>query len=335
MAAEKAEKSKKKRGAKANRQIKNTVFCKLFGDEKNAIELVNALLGTKYGPDAKAEITTLENVLYNGVVNDLAILLDDVLLVLIEHQSTICGNMPLRMLEYATETYKRFVNDKNVYAGRQIPLPRPVFMILYNGTEKMDGRGAYRLSDSYAKTSLPAFAGTGGLELEVKAIDVNDPRNKNLVKTCKLLDGYCIFVKELNRNKKTMDPEAAVKKAIDDCIARGVLVDFLKKYRRGLTSMLVKQWNRKDAIRWAKDDGIEEGREEGREEGLAEGREEGRAEGREEGRAEGLKKGLAKGIGIGRKEGVTKTARAMKRGGIAVKNISKFTGLSVEAIKQL
>jgi len=83
--------------------------------------------------------------------------------------------------------------------------------------------------------------------------------------------------------------------------------------------MLVKQWNRKDAIRWAKDDGIEEGREEG----LAEGRKEGRKEGLAKGRAEGLKMG------------VMKTARAMKRGGIAVKNISKFTGLSVEAIKQL
>ena len=128
-----------------------------------------------------------------------------------------------------------------------------------------------------------------------------------------------------------MDPEAAVKKAIDDCIARGVLVDFLKKYRRGLTSMLVKQWNRKDAIRWAKDDGIEEGIEKGR----VEGREEGRAEGRAEGRVEGQKEGRVEGRKEGLKMGVMKTARAMKREGIPVNIISRTTKLSVRTIKQL
>ena len=301
-----ARKTKKARGAKANRKIKDTMFCKLFGDVKNAIELVNALLGTNYGADAKAEITTLKNVFTSGVVNDLSILLDNILLVLIEHQSTICGNMPLRMLEYVTETYKRLITDKNVYSRSKIKLPRPLFIVLYNGTEKMGDRELHRLSDSYSKP-LPVFAGMGSLELEVTIINVNDPRNKNLVKTCKLLDGYCIFNKMMNRNKKTMNPaEAVINKTIDDCIAQGVLTDFLKKNRKELTSMFIRQWSLQRALEVAEE------------------------EGREEGRAEGL----AEGIEIGERK-LRGTAIALKKDGMPVKDISRLTGLSASTIRRL
>jgi len=311
MVAKKAKKAKKARGAKANRQIKDTMFCKLFGEAKNAIELVNALLGTKYGADAKAEITTLKsNVFAHGVVNDLSILLDNILLVLIEHQSTVCGNMPLRLLEYVTETYKGFMTDKDVYSVHQIRLPRPVFIVLYNGTAKMGAKELHRLSDSYTK-ALPAFTGMGGLELEVTVINVNDPRNKKLVKTCKLLDGYRIFNKALDRNKKAMDLLSAIKKTIDDCIARGVLTDFLEKHRKELTTMLFENSDVNKAMKYHGEERFEEGREEGRKEGLAEG------------------------IGIGEKKSVMKTALAMKKRGMTIKNISQYMGLSVSTVRRL
>jgi len=298
MAAKKAETAKKTRGAKANRRIKDTMFCKLFGDKKNAIELANALLGTNYGADTKAEVTTLQNTFTSGIVNDLSILLDDILLVLVEHQSTVCGNMPYRMLEYVTETYQRFMTDKNVYSRRKIKLPRPLFIVLYNGTEKMGDRELHRLSDSYSKP-LPVFVGMGSLELEVAVIDITDPRNKDLVKTCKLLDGYCIFNNMLNRNKNTMSPEAVVTKTIDDCIARGVLKDFLEKNRKELTSMFVRQWSHQDELRAAEKVGRNRGREEG--------------------------------IGIGLKI----AASALKKDGMPVKDISRLTGLSASTIRRL
>jgi len=290
-----AQTTKKARGAKANRRIKDTMFCKLFGNVKNAIELVNALLGTNYGADAKAKITTLKNNSFaSGIVNDLSILLDGVLLVLIEHQSTVCGNMPLRMLEYVIKTYQGFMTEKYVYSGHQIQLPRPVFIVLYNGTAKMGGKEFHRLSDSYAK-ALPVFADMGSLELEVTVINVNDPRNKNLVKTCKLLDGYCIFNKTLDRHKKTMDLLAAINKTIDDCIARDVLTDFLEKHRKELVSMMFDNLDVDTAIKYAGDIAME------------------------------------KGIGIG----VRNTARAMKEKGIDIGTIAEVTELPIETILQL
>ena len=337
MTAKKAETTKKTRGAKANRQIKSTMFSTLFGEVKNAIELANALIGTNYGADTKVEVTTLQNTFLSGVVNDMSILLDNVLLVLIEHQSTICGNMPLRMLEYVTKTYTGFITKKDVYSGRKIELPRPVFIVLYNGTAKMGDREFHRLSDSYTK-ALPVFTDMGGLELGVTVINVNDPRNKKLVKTCKLLDGYCIFNNALNRNTKTMDLLAAINKTIDDCIARGVLTDFLEKHRKELTTMLFEGLDTKTTLKIHGEEKYKEGRAEGLTKGLTKGLKKGRAEGR----AEGLKKGRVEGRAEGRAEGIgiwkknqRDTAIALKREGVSVDIISRSTKLSVSTIRRL
>jgi len=310
--------TKKARGVKTNRQIKNRMFSMLFGDKESAIGLVNALVGTNYGYDVKAEVTTLENVLTSGPLNDLAILLDDVLLVLIEHQSTVCGNMPYRMLEYVTETYKRLIAGQNIYGERRIKLPRPVFIVLYNGTKKMGARELHRLSASYSKR-LPKFAGMGGLELGVTLINLNDARNKNLVKTCKLLSEYCIFINKLRNSPKNMTPMAIVRKVVADCIKENVLKSFLLKHRKELVSMSLTMWDWDTALKFAKEENFEEGMAKGIAKGMAKGI------------AKGIKKGRADGIGIG----VKNTAVAMKREGMPAKTISRLTGLSLYAIRKL
>lgn len=63
--------------------------------------------------------------------------------------------------------------------------------------------------------------------------------------------------------------------------------------------------------------------EKGWNEGREVGREEGRAEGREEGRAEGIK------------ENKRNTARSMKKDGLPLDTIAKYTTLSIEEIETL
>jgi len=96
----------------ANREHKNSVFTMLFDDKTVLLELSNALLGTRYGADTPVEITTLKNVLSRGRVNDLSYILDDRLIVLIEHQSTMSDVMPYRMLLYIAEINKFFFRRK-------------------------------------------------------------------------------------------------------------------------------------------------------------------------------------------------------------------------------
>lgn len=57
-------------------------------------------------PDA-LEITTLDDVIYMGMKNDISFLLDG-RMGLFEHQSTLNPNMPLRGLFYFSDLYKRF-----------------------------------------------------------------------------------------------------------------------------------------------------------------------------------------------------------------------------------
>ncbi|GBU20665.1 hypothetical protein R80B4_00544 [Fibrobacteres bacterium R8-0-B4] len=226
---------------KANRQVKSYMFATLFNNIEAIISLVNAVLGTRFAPDTPAEIATLKNVLNSGPLNDLAIILEDTLLVMVEHQSTDNPNMAYRMLEYVTEIYKRRTAGEDLYSARRIILPRPVFVVLYNGVKKLSARQFQRLSDSYAK-ALPDFADLGSLELEVTVINMNDPSNKEMIKICKLLHEYCIFVDKLVICNQTMDADEALRETVAYCEARGILKDFLRIHKKELImgTMLVK-----------------------------------------------------------------------------------------------
>jgi hypothetical protein len=316
--------AKPKPTPKANRQVKSYMFSALFSDIASIIALVNAILGTDYGPDTPAEIATLKNVLSSGPLNDLAIILNDTLLVLVEHQSTDNPNMAYRMLEYVVEIYKRRTANEDLYSTVQINLPRPVFVVLYNGAKKLPARDLQRLSSAFTR-ALPAFAGLGGLELEVMVINMNASSNRAMIKTCKLLEEYSIFVERLARRVATEPLTEALKKTVDACISRGVLRDFLTKHRKELImgTMLVKEWDWNMALKVSNRENFDMGMEKGI--GL------GVKKGIGLGRKEGIGLGVKKGIGLG----VKNTARTMKKEGMDTKTISRLTGLSPYVIRKL
>ncbi|MDR2694337.1 MAG: hypothetical protein LBB74_09030, partial [Chitinispirillales bacterium] len=72
----------------ANREFKNSVFTLLLDDVEAIRDVSGALFGEKVRPDAKIEKTTLKNVFIGKWRNDLSFLIDNRLIVLIEHQST-------------------------------------------------------------------------------------------------------------------------------------------------------------------------------------------------------------------------------------------------------
>ncbi len=82
----------------ANREYKDSVFTLLFSEPERLIELYNALAGSNYGTDTKIEINTLEGILFLNRMNDISFVLNDKLIVLIEHMSTISENLPVRLL---------------------------------------------------------------------------------------------------------------------------------------------------------------------------------------------------------------------------------------------
>jgi hypothetical protein len=78
----------------ANEKYKDSVFTLLFSEPDILRELFSAIEGVTLPSDIPIDINTLSDVLFRTQRNDLSFLLDNRLIVLIEHQSTVNNNIP-------------------------------------------------------------------------------------------------------------------------------------------------------------------------------------------------------------------------------------------------
>jgi hypothetical protein len=207
-----------------NKKYKDTVFVSLFRDPSRLRELYNALAGTNYGKDTPLSINTLQDVLFMERRNDISFTIGDRLVVLIEHQSTVNLNMPLRFLLYIARLYEKLVDNQAIYREASIPIPLPEFYVAYNGNKRQSDYRELKLSD--------AFIGKEGeklinLDLTVKVININRGHNPELFKRCETLGMYAEFVElviaEQKPNLTREEAKGALRKVIDCCIAKGIL----------------------------------------------------------------------------------------------------------------
>jgi hypothetical protein len=99
----------------ANRTYKDSVFSLLFANPETLRELYGAIEGITLPPDIPVTINTLEDALYKALINDISFMIGDKLVVLIEHQSTINPNMPLRLLLYIARLYEKITGSDDLY----------------------------------------------------------------------------------------------------------------------------------------------------------------------------------------------------------------------------
>ena len=131
-----------------NRQHKSSMFSTLFDNPEALRELYSAIEGIDIPPDAVININTLSDVLFMGQVNDVSFTIDDRLVVLVEHQSTINYNLPLRILKYIAEVYDKITDRITLYQKKLIKIPRPEFIVLYNGKADCPDHQELKLSRS-------------------------------------------------------------------------------------------------------------------------------------------------------------------------------------------
>ena len=167
--------------------------------------------------------------------------------------------------------------------------------VLYNGVEPYPDEQILKLSDSFIRSeSLDNLdSPSPSLELEVRVLNINAGRNKAIVKKCKDLADYSVFIAKVREYEQTMPRKEAIIAAIKYCKAHGILVPFLEKYGTEVLSMLLTEWNTADAIAVARKEGIETGIEQGIEQGIEKGIEKGRAEERKEWQSVVAKKDVA------------------------------------------
>lgn len=260
-----------------NRKYKDSVFSSLFSSPEVLRDLYSAIKGISLPPDVPVTINTLDKALYMDMVNDISFEIGGKVVVLIEHQSTINENMPLRLLMYIGRVYEKIVRKESIYKTRLVPIPRPEFYVLYNGTADFPAEKTLRLSDAFEGAEGFGLQGNDrcSLELEVKVLNINQGVNREIAEKCRTLGGYSTFVAKIREYEKLgAGKEEAFRGAIEYCLEHGVLKEFFEKNSSEVINMLYAEWNIDDygAVRF--EEGREEGRGEGREEGLMAGREE-------------------------------------------------------------
>ena len=285
----------------SNRKYKDSVFVDLFSEDEKAKEnflsLYNALHGTKLTATAQLKNVRLDQVLYMTFYNDVSYLIDNKIIVLVEHQSTINPNMPLRCLEYISRLYETLFESKEKYSRKLLNIPTPEFYVFYNGDETYPSDKTLKLSDAFIEKTVKP-----NLELTVKIININQQNHHPLLKNCKTMYEYTIFVETVRRWKKT-DPQKGFQKAIEECIANDILRDYLKRKTKEVLNMLLAEYD------YETDIAVQ------------------RAEEREIAFAEGISQGVY--------QNKLETAKNLAEMGFTVEAIAKATGLSCEEIEEL
>lgn len=231
---------------------KDRVFRLLYKDKGRLLELYNALNNTCYTDENDLTINTLENAIFMKMKNDVSFLIGwD--MCLYEHQSTYCPNMPLRGLLYLVDLYKKQIKDIDLSSRKQIKIPTPRYIIFYNGTERDEEEFTQKLSDAFEDTA------GGCLELTVRTLNINYGHNKALMDKCRTLADYSYFIAEIRRNSETMSLQAAVVTAVNTCIEKDILRDFLLEQKAEVISMSIYEYNEEYITRELLEDGYERG----------------------------------------------------------------------------
>jgi hypothetical protein len=245
-----------------NRELKNSVFTTLFNDDDKVRELYAALKGVDYDPNLPVVITTLQDVLYMNRINDLSFTAEQKMALIIEHQSTLNHNMPLRILLYMSRVYEKIVDRKSLYKDTLVKIPRPEFIVLYNGTDDTPDQWEERLSKAYITVEGNTKI---SLDLTVTVYNINKGRNRELLRRSEHLAGYVEFVARVRENEKAGKPQAeAVTEAVRNCIRDGILAGFLKEHGSEVMNMLLEEWNWDEAKEVWWEEGMEKGLEKGR-----------------------------------------------------------------------
>ena len=305
---------KQMRGKKMeNRNHKDSLFIDLFCKDKdgkqNFISLYNALHNTNLDfATTTVQEVNIENVLYMALSNDIAMLVDNKLVVLVEHQSTINENMPLRLLEYVSRIYEQLVPSEDRYEKKMIKIPYPEFFVFYNGTEDYPVETELKLSDAFIfpEGKYNVKNKDFSLEIKVRIVNINSDKQSPILKQCKKLEEYSLLIDYIRESKKE-NPKAPLEQAINKALQNDVLSEYLKRKSTEVRNMLIAEYSYETDIKVQ----------------------------RREAYREGLAEGIEQGIEQGAEQKAIETAKRLISMGLSLEQVSAGTDLPLETVEKL
>ena len=216
--------------------VKDSVFTNLFSDRRYTLQLYQVLHpeDTTAGID-DVEIVTIQNVMTYDLHNDLGFVVGDKLLVLVEAQSTWSPNIVLRALFYAAQTLKNYVRERelDVYGVTPVRVPAPELYVVYTG-DRAD------VPDELALSKVLAGWEHTGIDARVGVLREPGPT---------VAGQYIDFAKTIDAYRDELGPnEDAVRAAIADCVARGVLVEYLQDHEKEVVSIMMALYDEREVL---------------------------------------------------------------------------------------
>ena len=238
------------------RDNKARLFAFIFGREENrkwTLELYNAANGTHYTDPNEIKITTIAEVVYMGMHNDLSFIMHGDLS-LYEHQSSYNPNMPVRQLMYLGRLYDKHIKStgQNIYSEKLMSLPLPKLIVFYNGKDdKTDC--TLRLSDSFPEGSNIADS---DVEVTVHMVNIRPQYKSHFLDECRPLAEYSWFVEEVRTNNETKEISDAIDKAIDDMPEDYELKPFLIAHKAEVKDMCLTEYNEAETMQMFEAEGM-------------------------------------------------------------------------------
>ena len=225
-----------------NPKVRDTVFCKYMSTRDHLLALLNAIKGTYYTDSSSITINTLSGSFYSNIKNDISFMLDTLIMMLIEHQTTLNPNMPVRLLNYVAELFKIYLEPekRKMYSSSLIQIPAPEFYVFYDGDDTSFERKILKLSDAFKAPS-------NKLELIVHVYNLATGKNEALKSVCKPLREYSTFS---NHYKLLRQQGLAIDEAVRDtiryCIDNDVMKNYLLQNESEVIDMFGFEWNEKE-----------------------------------------------------------------------------------------
>ena len=255
--------------AGANQKYRDRLFHFVFGSEDRkewTLSLYNAVNNSDYTDPEAIQITTIEEILYLGMRNDVSFLIADEMN-LYEQQSTFNPNMPVRGLQYLANLYDKYItaNDLNKFSSRQLRLPVPKLVVFYNGAGETEEEQFLALQNAFPEGSSP------DVEVRVRMLNINYGHNRELMERCRPLLEYAWITDTITRCRETMSLEDAVDLALRDMPDDFLLKPLLRINQAEVKGMLLTEYDEERQRMLDRKDGYEEGMEAGMEAGRREG----------------------------------------------------------------
>lgn len=253
-----------------NRKYKDRLFRFIFNDKENLLQLYNAINDSHYSNPDDLVITTIDDVVYMGMKNDLSFMIDDIMN-LYEHQSTYSPNLPLRGLFYFSAMYRNYIEPmkQKLYTDSPLRIPFPVYLVFYNGSMEEPERKEILLSDLFiqnGKGLQPA------LECTAPLLNINFGHNQELMEKCRILKEYALFIHTIRSKISVGLPfQEAVETAVEDCISKNILSEILRKNKAEVIDMILTEYDENEFREFLKEDSWKNGHEAGMQDGIKTG----------------------------------------------------------------